>query len=258
VTDWTAELSAPQGPASRVCHLPEVDSTNTYLVDGLRTAPEQWPDRSVVITDQQTAGRGRAGRSWVTGAGDALTYSVAVDCPEPAVLPLLAGLAVRNTVMKMTGLVAATKWPNDILLSADTAIDGWGYHRKLGGVLCELVTTPRGPVVVVGIGVNLAQEIMPVPHATSLRAAGVEVDRADFGRAVLVDLFRLIDTWRQDADEVFAELTGACVTIGAQVQVSGPTPLVGTATGLRADGALLVASEQGVVPVLAGDVQLRV
>jgi BirA family biotin operon repressor/biotin-[acetyl-CoA-carboxylase] ligase len=158
----------------------------------------------------------------------------------------------------MTGLAAATKWPNDILLPAATAIDGWGYHRKLGGVLCELVSTPRGSVVVVGIGVNLAQEKLPVPHATSLRTAGVEVDRGEFGRAVLVDLFRLVEARRDGVDEVFAELNRACVTIGAQVQVAGPTPLVGKASGIRADGALLVTTEQDVVPVLAGDVQIRV
>jgi BirA family transcriptional regulator, biotin operon repressor / biotin---[acetyl-CoA-carboxylase] ligase len=222
-----------------------------------------WPDRSVLVADHQTQGRGRAGRSWETPPGTALTFSVLVR-PEVSTarfgwLPLLGGLAVLRALAAV-GAEAALKWPNDVLLpeSDGPAVPGWGIWRKVAGVLGDLV--PGGAVI--GIGVNVGQDRLPVPHATSLRRAGFDVPRTELLAEVVGAFVELEERWRAaDGDAVTAGLAAecarACVTIGSPVRVHRPDGiLAGTAAGLSDDGALLVVDDTGHEhEVLAGDVE---
>ena len=177
--------TSPRG-LGRVAVVGRTGSTSTDLADHARAG---WPDRSVLVADHQAAGRGRAGRSWETPPGVALTASVLLrpEVPVHALgwLPLLGGLAVVRALAGV-GVEAVLKWPNDVLVpdAGASPVPGWGRDRKVAGVLGELV--PGGPpdeppAAVVGIGVNVAQEVddLPVPHATSLAALGVAVERVD-------------------------------------------------------------------------------
>jgi BirA family transcriptional regulator, biotin operon repressor / biotin---[acetyl-CoA-carboxylase] ligase len=246
----------------RIAVVERAGSTSADLVSAASDVPG-WPDRSVLVADHQTQGRGRAGRSWETPPETALTFSVLVRPDVPTArfgwLPLLGGLAVVNALATV-GARAAVKWPNDVLLreSDGGAVPGWGIWRKVAGVLGDLVPG----AAVIGIGVNVSQVRLPVPHATSLLRAGFEVERTSLLAEVVAAFVGLEERWRAaDGDAVAAglaaECADACVTIGSAVRVHRPDGvLAGTAAGLSDDGALLVVDDEGHEhEVLAGDVE---
>lgn len=238
-------------------------STSTDLMSAATSDAAGWPDRSVLVTDHQTAGRGRSGRVWETPAGEALTFSVVlrprVAADRMGWLPLLGGLAVVRALEDL-GVEAGLKWPNDVLvLDAAEHLPGWGRHRKVAGILGELAAG----AAVLGVGVNVHQRTLPVPSATSLAACGVAVTRPALLAAVLAELVALDERWRAaggdaSAVELAAEVAAVCVTLGAQVRVSRPggDVLTGHAIGLTDHGALRVADDAGHQHVvLAGDVE---
>jgi BirA family transcriptional regulator, biotin operon repressor / biotin---[acetyl-CoA-carboxylase] ligase len=262
-------LLAPDGPLDHFELVERTESTNADIVADLENDVAAWPGVGVLVADHQTAGRGRDGRSWETPAGTSLTCSFVVRPRVPAErlawLPLLAGLGVVNALRATAGVPAVLKWPNDLLVPAETAIEGWGPVRKVGGILAQAVPTPDGIAVVVGIGLNVSQapHELPVPSASSLVLAGAQhVDREGVLVAIVGALAEIADRWREtDGDAVAAgladEVAAVCRTIGTQVRVSlpGGVELEGEATGLDEHGALLVRDASGAThQVLAGDV----
>jgi BirA family biotin operon repressor/biotin-[acetyl-CoA-carboxylase] ligase len=268
-----ALLVAPAGPLRRLEVVPRTGSTSTDLVDLLRTDPDGWGEGGLLATDHQDAGRGRAGHTWQTPAGTALTFSLAVRPGVPerfwGWLPLLTGRAVVRAIRTTTGLAAEVKWPNDVLVPAPDGepVDGWGRHRKVAGILAEVAPTADGRTVVLGIGINVAQgpADLPVPSATSLRVArgGAPVDRGALLVAVVRALAGLLDTWRAAAgDPAAAGLDRAvaevCRTLGTPVraELPGGGEVRGTAVRLAPDGGLVVRTATGgEQTVLAGDVR---
>ncbi|HEY8720609.1 biotin--[acetyl-CoA-carboxylase] ligase [Pengzhenrongella sp.] len=265
-------LVSPAGPLSRVEVVPQVGSTNTDLSAALVAEPGAWGGLSLLAADQQDQGRGRSGRDWQVPPRAALILSISL-WPEPAMLtslgwlPLLAGLGAVRAVRATTGVQASLKWPNDLLVDADDAnvLEGWGAQRKVGGILSELVTTPAGPAVVVGIGVNVSQtpDELPVPSAISLAIAGAPgVDREELLVAVVGAFAELHERWRAAGGDAVAaglaaEVAAVCATIGLRVRVTlpGGVELLGLARRIGPDGALVVADDAGVEhTVLAGDV----
>lgn len=256
----------------RVEVLATTPSTSADLVRALGHEPEAWPDGSVLVTDHQSAGRGRAGRVWQTPPGVALTASWVLRPGVPVErlgwVPLLGGLAVVRALGDL-GLRAAVKWPNDVLVEHPDRVPlpGWGPRRKVAGVLADLVPTPTGPAVVLGIGVNVHQGVddLPVESATSLHLVGVEVDRVPLLTALARHLLTLDARWRAAAGDAEAcglarECATSSATLGARVEVElpGGGVLRGVATGLGPDGALVVTDAAGGArTVLAGDVRLR-
>lgn len=268
--------------AGRVVVVERTESTSTDLAAGARTDPGAWPDRSVLVADHQAAGRGRAGRTWTTPPRAALTVSVllrpAVGADRLGWLPLLAGLATVRAVREVAGVPAALKWPNDVLVPAPDGAEqaGWGPWRKVAGLLAEVIVPERPdrpdqpdqpgapPAVVVGIGINVSQDAdaLPVPTAASLRTVGAQVDRTELLAALVRHLVTLDDRWRAGDPTLAAEVGAVCVTLGAGVRVDMPggRAVVGTATALADDGALVVTDTAGRRhEVHAGDVHhLRV
>ena len=112
---------------NEVRYLPECGSTNAYMKEHF----EEFGPVGAVYTTNQTAGRGRLGRTWVNAEGKALYYTVAIREPlaQPATLPLLASLAVRRQLALRYGVDCQIKWPNDLLLNG----------KKIVGILCESV-----------------------------------------------------------------------------------------------------------------------
>jgi BirA family biotin operon repressor/biotin-[acetyl-CoA-carboxylase] ligase len=280
------------GPVERLQVVDRAGSTNTDLAAALRADPAAWGDVGVLVTEHQVQGRGRSGRAWETPPAAALTFSIALRPPAgpEAVgwLPLLAGLAVVRAIRTVSEVPVALKWPNDLMVDVPGAVDleGWGTERKVGGILAELVPTPAGTVVVVGIGLNVSQtaEELPVPSALSLLLAGARaaagegaaggddagassgpdpLDRDALLVAVVEHLTTLVERWRRAGGDVVAaglvgEVAAVCTTLGRSVRVElpGDRELTGTAVGLGTDGSLLVrdASDE-VHPVRAGDVR---
>ncbi|HHW83131.1 MAG TPA: biotin--[acetyl-CoA-carboxylase] ligase, partial [Actinomycetales bacterium] len=247
---------------NRVVHLPSTDSTNTHLMRGLTTEPEAWPHLSALVAHEQTAGRGRAGRSWHSRPGASLTVSFVLrpddGAPPTPWIPLLVGLAVRRA---LTPWVATSlKWPNDVLLATGAdplhnagASDGgeWGWAPKLGGILCELHPT-RALVAGVGINCQESPDELPVPWAASIASAtGSSPDPAEVLDALGTTVPQVLADWASHPARVREEYEAASAVVGNEVAVGD---VRGRAVGIADDGALLVETAGGVVPVTVGDV----
>lgn len=245
------QLPASEGLVPQLLVRDTSPSTNAELA--ALAARETLPDFTTLVTDDQTAGRGRLDRSWVAPRGSALAISVLVPARElpPARygwLPIAAGIAMTEAVARAVPAASAGfKWPNDVLIG----------DRKVCGVLAELL--PGQHAVVIGAGVNLAMtaEQLPVPTATSIAVAGGDPDADTVLSGYLDALQRLVTGFLAAGGD--AEVSGLaararelCVTLGREVRVELPDGrlLEGTATDVDADGRLLV----GGVAVAAGDV----
>lgn len=249
--------------ASRLLVLDEAASTNDVLVAS--AAAEA--DFSVVVTANQTAGRGRLGRSWVSPAGKSLATSVLLRPVLPGGrplglehfgwLPLIAGAAMSRAISSLVPAPVRLKWPNDV------QIDG----LKVCGVLAELAQS--GDAVVVGSGVNLSLTLdeLPTSASTSLVLAGATLEGDALADAVLsayLDALRgLYNEFLRHGADVEASgirlaVTELCGTLGRQVRVElpGGTDVFGTATDIDGNGRLLVRPTSGteVLAVAAGDV----
>jgi BirA family transcriptional regulator, biotin operon repressor / biotin---[acetyl-CoA-carboxylase] ligase len=235
--------------------------TGSTNADLLARAADSEPEGAVLAAEQQDAGRGRMGRSWVAPPRAALTFSMLLrprDVPPArrGWLSLLAGVAAASSVRAVAGVDATLKWPNDVLVRG----------AKLGGILAEAA----GQAVVVGIGLNVSTgpDELPPPGpgalaATSLRLSGS--DRLD-REALLADLLagfeRRYRAWCQvlgDAERsgLHAEYTRLSATLGRRVRVERPggQHLTGLATGVDPDGRLLVREPPAAeLAVAAGDV----
>lgn len=216
---------------------------------------------AVLVAEQQTAGRGRMGRSWVSVPGASLTFSVllrpvSVPAARRGWLPLLTGVAVASAVRSVAGVDAVLKWPNDVVVG----------ERKLAGILAE--QSPGGSAVVIGIGLNVATpaEALPVSPAglpaTSLLVEGATVSREDVLLGILGHLERWYAAFRADPDPVRTGLLAAyrelSATLGRTVRVELPASrvLTGIARDIDTDGRLLIADDScgSLTPVSAGDV----
>ena len=230
-------------------------STNADLV-ALAADPVQWPDLAVLATDDQTAGRGRLGRTWTAPAGRALAISVVVRPPGgvPADhwgwYPLLAGAALAEAV-RDAGVDASVKWPNDVLVG----------ERKLAGILAERLAD--GSAVVIGAGLNtlLGADELPVPTATSLAIEGAETDQDAVAAAYLERLAELTRRFASSggdsgASGLASAVRSLCGTIGREVRVElpGGEVITGRADDLDALGRLIIATDAGPRSVAAGDV----
>lgn len=236
----------------RVEVVPETGSTNADLAERARSGAAAG---LVLATDHQVAGRGRLGRSWTAPAGSSIAVSVLLaPRREPADwtwLPLLAGLAVADSLRAIARVPAVLKWPNDVL------VDG----QKICGILAERVETSGGPMCVLGLGINvhLAAAQLPVPAATSLAvlAPGQRFVRAEIIATVLAALAVVYHRWQDGHDETLAaEYASRCDTLGRQVRVllADGSSVTGEAFGLDADGRLRVRTATRVETFAAGDV----
>ncbi len=241
-------LLRTKGEWGRPVHLPEVDSTNTEVIR--RGAP--W---TPVLSDHQTAGRGRLGRAWQEVPGSGLAVSVLVPAVDPpGWLPLAVGLALREALAEVAGVEGVLKWPNDVQLPADD-------HRKVSGILCQSAgSVAAGVAVGVGVNVHHAREDLPTDRATSLRVVGARVGRTELAAALLghlADLHSRLTAGGDQAKGVREAYRSACDTIGREVTVhlpNGDATLV-RATGVDDQGQLLVEGPEGSDTVAAGDVQ---
>jgi BirA family transcriptional regulator, biotin operon repressor / biotin---[acetyl-CoA-carboxylase] ligase len=291
--DVGMDLPLSRAAVPRLEFLATAGSTN----DVLRTAAigadaAAWPHGAVIVTDDQTSGRGRLGRTWSAPTGKTLAISVLLrpelpgGAPFPprgyGWIPLIAGAAMTEAVRRAVegaasaraadeeddgsgGVEVELKWPNDVLVS--------GY--KVCGILSELLPPPTGsatdatgsgsPAVVVGAGLNLTLDEHDLPTLTStslLLVTGVQPDAdrvlADY-LATFLSLVRAFAEHGADAaaSGVADRVSSLCGTLGAEVRVElpGGHELLGVAERLDADGRLLVRDRNGEAQaVAAGDV----
>ena len=232
-------------------------STGSTNADLLELARGGAPEGSVVVAGEQTAGRGRLGRAWVSEPGSGLWFSVLVRMapdPQRGLLPLLAGVAVADAARRH-GVRAALKWPNDVVVDGD-ALDGSPGPRKLAGILAE---TNGEDGVVIGIGVNRTQTSaqLPTSAATSMLLEGATVSSDDLLVDILTVLHGQLDDLRRAGSDFAMDVyRDHCLTIGRDVAVTLPSgkQLRGRAVGVGIDGQLHVRTAETTVSVAAGDV----
>lgn len=256
------QLVAPNGPYAALDVVASTGSTNADL---LAAAAENAADRTVLVAEEQTAGRGRRDRTWVSPSGSGVYLSVLVrpSSVPPArlgTLGMVAGLALMHAATETAGIDAVLKWPNDLLVGAE--------RKKAAGVLSEVVSDAAGQAAVVGVGFNvtaLPEGAEPGPGGLppgSFADAGAKVtDRTELTASFLRAFVELEAVWRlNDGDvERSGVLTGyreACGSIGQRVRAELPDgALTGVAVDVDPEGRLLLKLDDGTPKaVSAGDV----
>ena len=239
----------------RIVYYSSLGSTNE-LLKGL--AAQGAPEGTLVIADEQTAGKGRLGRKWLAPPGTSLLLSLLFRpdfAPNQAQrLTMICSLAIADAIEGLTGLPAGLKWPNDIFIRG----------RKAGGILTESGTTGgRLDYVVVGMGLNVNLDISALPElrgmATSLsQELGREVPRLELLWKILAGIEMRYESLRR-GESPHEEWAARLINLGRQVQVTTPQgALAGWAEGVDADGALILRTPDGQRKrILAGDVTLR-
>ena len=231
----------------------KLDSTNVYA----RSLKEDDSAHgTLVVADEQTAGKGRQGRVWRSQKGMNLLFSLVlrpkITHDRIRLLPFAAGLAVADAIEQSTGCNVECKWPNDLLVG----------KKKVAGMLIESTVQNEAITnVILGIGVNVNQTHFPVElNATSLRIhTGKDVDRVRLLCSALEELEQryeqlehfsprmILDEWKQRAP-----MFGSLITL-----VEHGSPLKATAIDIAPDGALIIEELNGARrEVLAGDVTL--
>lgn len=224
----------------RVC-----DSTND-LAKALAEAGA--PHGTTVTAAEQTAGRGRQGRSWTAPAGSALLMSVIVRPVQEShkLAPLAVALAVAETCERLTGAAATIKWPNDV----------WIDGRKVAGILIEARPDrlPERSWLVVGIGLNSSVDLQLMPE--DLRQTAATLALAPDTDA-LTPLLERLDHWLGAGTAAIVTAWRARDALrGRRISWAGGS---GTATGIDAAGSLLVSADDGTTETLAaGEVHLLV
>jgi BirA family biotin operon repressor/biotin-[acetyl-CoA-carboxylase] ligase len=238
----------------RIHHFFKIDSTNRVALE-LGHAGE--PEGAVVIAEEQTAGRGRAGRTWHSERAAGLYLTLLLRPPlspvQAPLLTMLAGLSAHAAIQSELNLSVDLKWPNDLLLRG----------KKLGGILTEMHAEPSTiKFVIVGIGINVNQEKFPgelSAIATSLRIeSGHRQSRLELLSRLLrefeTDYNRFLREGIAPVIERFQRITP--FANGKRVRVdNGVHSYAGVTTGLSPEGLLLVKKYDGQIQaVIAGDV----
>ena len=235
-----------------------IDSTNQYAK---KLGEEQAPDGTIVIADEQTAGKGRSGRHWVTPPKSAIAFTILVRPKLPpsriSMVTLVKGLAVCNAIRQLYSLPAGIKWPNDVVI----------HGRKICGILTEMSAEMDGVhYVVIGTGINanltsFPEEIRDI--ATSLELElGHPVDRAQ----VLCRVIELFEQYyelfekRGDLTDLQEMYNKELLNLNQKVRVLDPKgAYTGTALGIDPEGELLVKRDDDgqTVKVWSGEVSVR-
>ena len=217
------------------------------------------PEGTLVVAENQTAGKGRRGRRWDSPKGSGIWYSFLLRpefAPEHAsMLTLLAAMAVQNSVKEVTGLDGLIKWPNDIVING----------KKICGILTEMSAQfDYINHIVIGIGINVHNESFPEElqdHAGSLLLeCGKRVHRADLIEAFLEEFERLYAIYlkTEDLSALQEEYDQLLVNRGRQVRVLDPKePFEGKAMGITKKGELIVDTWESRKLVSSGEVSVR-
>lgn len=239
-----------------ICYFPVVDSTNTKAK---QLAEEGYPAGTLVVAEQQNAGRGRRGRSWESpqGAGIFMTLLLKpkIEPNNASMLTLVTALAVSDAITKQTGRPAAIKWPNDIVMNG----------KKVCGILTEMsAQIDYVNHIVIGIGINIHNDSFPEElsqMATSLYLeTGERLNRAELIEEIWENFehYYAIFLRTQDLSGLVRDYDAHLINRNQVVKVLDPNePFEGRARGITARGELIVDTWESRRLVSAGEVSVR-
>ena len=241
--------------AEGIHHYFRIGSTNA---EAMSAAARGDPEGVVFVAEEQTAGRGRGGHSWLSEKSAGICCSVLLrpqmSPADTLAISLAAGLAVRAAVEEITSLAADLRWPNDVLLEG----------KKFCGILIEMNAEPtRVRYLVLGIGINVNQDSFPPglkTEATSLRlASGRAWSRVELAAALLKSLHREYSALAEGHGRIgdiicrFEEASG--MARGKKVRVEEESGYEGVTEGLDERGFLRVRTVEGMRTVISGGVR---
>ena len=257
IAQETRRLLQTQRAGCEIRYFPTIDSTNRRAG---QFAEEGAPDGTLVIADEQTAGRGRSGRQWVTPPKEAISFTLilrpVMSSEKIPMVTLVMGLAVAKAANALYGLNCCIKWPNDIVLNG----------KKLCGILTEM-SAAGGKVnhIVIGVGINanlthFPEEIASI--ATSLRLElGHGINRAELIAEVMKEFELLYEVFEKTGSlaDLKESYNSLCVNRNSPVRVLDPRGgYTGIARGIDDSGALLVELDDGTIRrVSSGEVSVR-
>jgi BirA family transcriptional regulator, biotin operon repressor / biotin---[acetyl-CoA-carboxylase] ligase len=246
---WKVEAFTPQ-----ILRFESLPSTN---LEAARRAVAGAAEGLCVLAAEQTAGRGRLQREWVSPKKAGLYFSIILrpgfEQNGWPLLTLMAAIAVHDALLDSCALKTDIKWPNDILVN----------EKKLCGILAETVETPLGRAVVVGIGINLTKNSFPSEFASIATSVEVAAGQKPALEVVLAALVGSLSSYYQTLqhpggpEAITREwCKRSSYSEGKRIKVSyGNESFQGTTRGLECDGALRVETSQGQIKaVRAGDV----
>ena len=271
---WPAEALweavAPELPGFTVEVLPEIDSTNSELMrrfKGVSGRPSQ-PEPLLLVAEQQSAGRGRLGRSWQSRRGDSLMFSLGLPLTpvDWSGLSLAVGISIaesldppeagqaRHAAPPRIGL----KWPNDLWLSTPEG------ERKLGGILVETASGDGQRYLVIGVGINIRPvalaDVPPTGAAPvapgSLQTLDASLDAPGALLRIVPALVQAVQAFAQFGFAPFQARFAARVVLAHRaVPLTDGTQ--GTAYGVADNGALRVHTAGGMVEITSAEVSVR-
>ena len=245
-------------PLGKIRYFDSVGSTND---EALAWAMDGAPDLSLVIADEQTAGRGRLDRKWITPKGCALAFSVVLRPTDESHLSRTVGLAalsIADSCLRL-GLAPRIKWPNDILIN----------DCKAAGILVENIWSGENlDCMVIGMGINVAKDAVPPMEALQFPAISLEdalgylPKREDVLRNILSAFIEQRETMSTDAFlsrwQNLLAYRDQLVEVRAGSEAGGEKNIAGTLIGLESDGSLRLRDSSGAVKIIRfGDVHLR-
>ena len=221
--------------------------------EAMRRGREGDPGKLWITASEQSAGRGRLGRSWVSPRGNLHASLLLIDPASAQHLPqfgFVCGVAIAQALSEIAGDRIRLKWPNDALL------DG----AKLSGILLEAAQVQGLSLCVAGIGINCVAHPEGLPYpATDLQESGFAVDAAQVFEALSRNLTLWLERWDRGRD--FAAVRSAWLAhaagLGEQIEVATPRGRVkGLFRTLDAQGRLELETPEGRTAIEAGDVFL--
>ena len=221
---------------------PEMESTNTEALELGKIAPDEWP--VLVLTENQTAGRGRDDNRWESGQGS-LTFTLALNRKsEPQILPTLlsiaAGLSIHDALLELSGdLPVRLKWPNDVYVG----------DKKIAGVLIESNKKTNA----VGIGINVSNQNVLNSATTLTSEAKGDIELQTVLITVVKNFFRVLKTAQTSPVDLVQSCQSKMLHFQKMISIFTDNQTVtGINTGLGESGELLVQSETSELKIVSG------
>jgi len=249
-----------------IIYFEHIDSTNTAAIE---LASKGFQDGAVLIAEEQSQGKGRLGRKWLSPAGKNLYMSIILKPhmlpSDAAFLTLMSAVACASALRRLTSVPVSIKWPNDLMAS----------DRKLGGILTEIkADMDRIIHAVIGVGININLDAEDMPDEIKETATSIKIEQksrrangqnsSDFSRTlVAIEILKEIDRWynvllNKGNIAIKDEWLQLSSTIGRAVKVTVmDTIFTGTAMGIDESGMLtLQLSDNSLKKISAGDVTI--
>ena len=243
----------PQSPFNkRIFHFFKTDSTNTVA---MRLGEQGEPHGTLVISEEQTAGRGRAGHTWHSEKTNGIYMTVllrpAIPPQHAPLITLVAGLAVREAIIEQTGITPDLRWPNDLLFG----------RKKFCGILTEMNAEPdRVHFVAVGIGINVNHAHVPEELTAIATSLQIETGHTHSRVELVAKLLHHLDSYynrflTEGAPSIISRFSAvSSYAKGKRVRIATQTEAYeGVTAGLEPSGLLRVRRDDGrTVPVITG------